>query len=350
MKNIKYIYFLLFGVLLAGCLEETTFPNFSADTAPTITAPAANSSYTLDESMLGQEVMSMTWEAADFGYDAAVEYVIQLDFASGDFSAPFNLATTNSTSVAFTHGDLNTGMTALEAVVQAPNSMQLRVMATAVGIDGANSDIGALASSAVPVTINPFLQVVDYPVLYVPGGYQGWDPANENTVIFSVESDNTFEGYAHFADPNTLFKFTEGPNWDVNWGDTGADGILDSGGDNIEVAAAGTYRLNVDLNNLTYSAELANWGVVGDATPGGWDTDTDLVYDPATDTWRTAVTLGTGELKFRANDAWDLDLGDDDTNGIMEYGGANIPSPGPGDYIVVLKLKQAQYGYEFIPN
>ena len=48
-------------------------------------------------------------------------------------------------------------------------------------------------------------------------------------------------------------------------------------------------------------------GIIGSATPGGWDADTDLVKDAADpNLWKANVTLVDGEAKFRANDAWTL--------------------------------------------
>ncbi len=68
-----------------------------------------------------------------------------------------------------------------------------------------------------------------YPLLHVPGGYQGWDPTKTSTALASPNVDGRFEGYLNFLEDNTEFKFTDGPSWDVNYGDTGADGILDRG-------------------------------------------------------------------------------------------------------------------------
>ena len=47
-------------------------------------------------------------------------------------------------------------------------------------------------------------------------------------------------------------KFRVNNAWDVDFGDTGADGTLDAGGDNIAVTA-GNYRISLDLDNGTYS-------------------------------------------------------------------------------------------------
>ena len=185
----------------------------------------------------------------------------------------------------------------------------------------------------------------DYPVLYVPGSYQGWDPSNDSTVVASVNSDNNYEGYFYFADAGTEFKFTPQPDWSNDWGDNGADGTLDPGGANIQVADAGYYKINVDTDALTYSVEMTNWGVIGSATAGGWDSDQDMEFDPSTGMWKATLDLVVGEIKFRANDDWALNYGDDGADGILEEGAANIAITDAGTYEISLKLGSPDYTY-----
>ena len=53
------------------------------------------------------------------------------------------------------------------------------------------------------------------------------------------------------------------------------------------------YRLNVNINDKTYTTELTNWGVIGSATPTGWDSDTDMVFDEVSGTLKLTLDLGT---------------------------------------------------------
>jgi len=182
-------------------------------------------------------------------------------------------------------------------------------------------------------------------LLYVPGGYQGWDPAKTTTVLYSEKNDGKFEGYLYFKDDNTEFKFCETPNWDKNWGDTGADGKLEGGGDNIKAATAGYYKINVDINALTYTMMKTDWGLIGSATAGGWDSDQNLTMDAATNLWSAILELKAGEIKFRANDGWDLNYGDDGANASLDGGGANIVIASAGKYKVTLNLNQVPYTY-----
>ncbi|HAQ19209.1 MAG TPA: hypothetical protein DCR40_08255 [Prolixibacteraceae bacterium] len=200
-------------------------------------------------------------------------------------------------------------------------------------------------ANAKSANINMLKSAKAGPVLYVPGGYQGWDPAKTTTVLRSAKSDNNYEGYLYFKDDNTEFKFCETPDWNANWGDSGADGKLDAGGDNIKAAKAGYYKINVDLTAKTYTMLKTDWGVIGSATASGWDSDQNLTMDAATNMWSAVLELKAGEIKFRANDGWDLNYGDDGANGSLEGGGANIAISSPGKYKVTLNLTQLPYTY-----
>jgi hypothetical protein len=190
----------------------------------------------------------------------------------------------------------------------------------------------------------------DYPVLHVPGSYQGWNPANDSTVIASVNSDNKYEGYLYFSDAGTEFKFVNGTAWgDPDYGDSNGDGsTLDMGGANIKVADPGYYKINVDLNNLTYSVVKTTWSVIGDATAGGWSSDQDLTFDPATGTWKATLDLTAGSLKFRANHDWTINYGDTGADGILEANGDNINITTAGTYEITLKLGTPDYTYSIV--
>jgi starch-binding outer membrane protein, SusD/RagB family len=65
--------------------------------------------------------------------------------------------------------------------------------------------------------------------------------------------------YALYADLTAGFiKFRFNEDWGQNFGDTGADGSLEPGGDNIAIASDGTYFITLDLDNLTYAVVSAS--------------------------------------------------------------------------------------------
>ena len=76
-----------------------------------------------------------------------------------------------------------------------------------------------------------------------------------------------------------------------------------------------------------------------------------MTYDQETGLWTIDIDLiADNFIKFRANDGWDVNLGDDNTDAAMEYGGADIPITESGNYTVTLDLTNAVYTYTLSKN
>jgi hypothetical protein len=105
---------------------------------------------------------------------------------------------------------------------------------------------------------------------------------------------------------------------------------------------AGFYRISVDYNTLRYTVEPIRWGLVGSARTGddsGWGADDDMTFVAGEDSykWTITITLFTGAFKFRANDDWAINLGDDGANGSLEYGEDDIQVTA-GTYVIEINL------------
>jgi hypothetical protein len=88
------------------------------------------------------------------------------------------------------------------------------------------------------------------------GTPNGWD--GPDTEMFEIAT-NKFALYTELTDGFLKFRFNE--DWGNNYGDTGADGILEAAGDNIPVTA-GEYYITFDLDNLTYTIEAVNFNTL----------------------------------------------------------------------------------------
>jgi len=185
---------------------------------------------------------------------------------------------------------------------------------------------------------------------YPVGDYANWTPESSPFVRNTLEVGDKLEGYFYIADDNSEWKFATDNTWSTNYGDDGADGNLEPGGANI-VSAAGYYKVNVDLagSPYTYTAVKTDWGVIGDATPGSWDTSSDLTYDPATQTWRGVVHMTAGSFKFRANNGWDINYGSSTADENLNPGGDNISNDVEADYDFTLDLS-TPHMYKYSAN
>lgn len=186
--------------------------------------------------------------------------------------------------------------------------------------------------------------------LYVPGAHQGWNPASA-PIIYCQNYDMKYDGYVNFTEANQAFKFTAQPSWTgTNYGD-GGNGTLSTAGGDLKISDAGFYRLTANLGATpaTYTATKTVWGLIGDATAGGWNTSTAMTFNAATSSWSVTTDLAAGSFKFRANDAWDINLGGSATN--LTYGGDNISVTTAGSYTITLNLGNPKaYTYSIVKN
>jgi len=201
------------------------------------------------------------------------------------------------------------------------------------------------------------------PCLYVPGAYQGWKPADAPALNPAPDSDGKFEGYANISGAGLqYFKFTSAPDWaHVNYGN-GGGGTFDTDGKaaGLTVPEGGYFELTADLNANKWTATKTEWSVIGDATPGGWEKDTPMAYDPEKLVWAVTVDLKkSGSFKFRANGAWKIDFGIDGA-GRLQYVDnpflgyhpeiKDLVVPADGTYTVTLDLHVAgDYTYTLHP-
>lgn len=341
----KYL-FLMFGAALffTACKDKETDPVLQLGAAPAFTSPAGGTQYVLVDSTSDAIFANFTWTAAEYGFDAAVSYTLELDVAGNNFAAPVTVGAVNKLALTnITNGKINNILLAKNLDGEVEHDIEFRIAAKV------SPEVPIVYSQPITLKITPFTEVVNYPQLQVPGSYQGWDPANNTTIIFSVRSDDKYEGYINFP-AGAEFKYTVGPSWSLNYGDNGGDGSLDKDGANIPITDAGVYKLNVDLNALTHTYTKTDWGLIGSATADGWNSDQNMTYDEANNKWTITTNLVAGEIKFRANDDWGINFGDDGGDKKLEYGGANIAVAEAGNYTIELLLGAAVYRYKITKN
>lgn len=329
------IWFGLFATLLfSSCQKDELKAVVQPGAAPTL--QASTTTLALQSTDAAKEAVTFSWGAVDYGYPAAVTYTLQFDKKGNGFKAPIEIASANSLKKTFTVADVNTMLINLGVTPGSSGQIEARVKSDV------SPGVASVVSAASTLTGTPYAVVISYPSLYVPGGYQGWAPDKAPKIV-SVKSDKNYEGYVYFPDASTEFKVTDAPNWNAGiYGNkTGANGTLASPGDNLFATGAGYYLLKVDLNASKWSATKTTWGVIGSATPKGWDADSPMTFDPATGTWSVTLNLVKGDIKFRANGAWDINYGDTKADGLLDLNGDNIAIPADGKYTVTLNLSTA---------
>jgi hypothetical protein len=329
MKIILNKILLLFvaATFLASCdKEDLTVLNSNATTVVSVSA----SDVVLDKDAVGQDALTVSWTDPDFGYNAGAEY--KIIFTAGEKSA--TIAAGTNLSKVFETVQLNKILLnlGLKGNTPAEVSVQVQIVLSAYH---------SLSSNSTSFMATAYEDKLDLSTIWGVVGsatVNGWD--GPDMPFYSTTLADVLVAYVTLSTGE--IKFRSNNSWTLNYGDTGLDGNLEEGGDNIPVIA-GTYKITFNLSTLKYTIEAYSWGLVGDATTNGWDgPDMRMVYDSYSDTWKAIVTLKAGEMKFRFNNDWGLNYGDDGADGTLENGGANIPVTA-GNYLVTLDLKNLVY-------
>ena len=103
-------------------------------------------------------------------------------------------------------------------------------------------------------------------------------------------------------------------------------------------------QFSVDINDLNYAlGPQVGWGLVGNATPNGWDGPDLEMYQTGSNQYAIYADLTAGEMKFRYNEDWGQNYGDNGADGTLEGGGSNIVITSAGTYFVIMDLNNATY-------
>ncbi len=351
-KIFKLLFASLFIITLSSCDNEdmeqlTVSPKGSGE----ITAPESGFSYVLNpEETLTNTAFTLTWNPSDYDVPTEINYDVEFCLTGTEFETPFLAGSTTNTNLSWNIMEFNGAVISAGLLPFVENELDIRIVST-VGTLGTSIP---QISEKITVFITPF--TTDLPRISIPGNHQGWDPATAPVMASSSFGATDYEGYAwldgefKFAAPNAQGNF----NWDLNWGDDGTyTGVLLEGSpDNCIADPVGYYFVVANTDELTYGNTAVNWGIIGAATPTGWDSDTDLVYDSDTRTLNVDIDLAPGPFKFRGNDEWGaFDLGTVDADGYLQGGGDLTFDGSAGNYHVVLDLSNPrEYTYSITPN
>ncbi|MBO3098716.1 SusE domain-containing protein [Gelidibacter pelagius] len=352
MKNFKILsLFILAMIGLNSCETDDDVIFIAQEPGEFVLTNTLLSEYILTASTGSNLGERFTWNSADFGVPTNVSYDLQRSII-GDFSDAVLVGTTAGNEIAMTIGQMMAVATEAgldnNPATPEPNtgSFAVRVRAYA-GDGGSTTEIFSDAK-----TISVVLQeattggsgVSESTWGIVGSGYNDWGNAGLDGQFYTTSTANVFVAYATLLTGE--IKFRENNDWANDFGDTGADGTLDAGGDNIAVTA-GDYKITMNLNDNTYTMEPFSWGIVGSGYNdwGNDGPDAKFYYDYLTDTFKVGARLVDGEIKFRQNNQWVTDFGDNGADGTLDAGGDNIVVT-PGHYTITLDFNSNEYTIE----
>jgi hypothetical protein len=342
MKNITKSIIALFAILALSCTVEDVQdrPVIAGTDAPVLTAPLTGATYVLVFDNASAQVERFTWKSANYAGDIQVTYAVEIDKKGNAFATPQTLGSVISgNQVSVTVEQMNNALKALNAIPLVAAQFEIRVKSTSGATEPMYSNVNE-------IVVTPYS--TEIPKIAVPGNHQGWAPATAPLLAATKFGNTDFEGYVWLdgeykflaAKPDGTFDWGT-----TDWGDDGTfSGVLKAENESNCSATAGYYRVKADTDALTYASVKTVWGVIGSASPGGWDNSTEMTYNATTKKWTVTLALTAGgEFKFRANNAWDINIGAFDAGKLgagteMSYDGGNITVTSAGTYVVTLDL------------
>ncbi|UJH66243.1 SusE domain-containing protein [Allomuricauda sp. SCSIO 65647] len=347
--------------------SETVSYSVSAytETPPEISGPETGTEVVLSDLDPTATALTIEFNDPDFGDGGVVSVDYTLEFALPDtnFETVFLSATTNELSLALSHEEINTIALDLGLTPEEASNAVVRVKAVL------ETESGMIERYSDPITlsITPY-DITLAPILYVVGAGAtdagwGWDTPVELRLIGAIYSGNINLQNNNGADNNFRF-FTEEGNWDSGqnypyYADRGytIDNNLVNANDGDSnfafIGTTGMYSIAIDTQNRTITlgepqtaGALSPLGVVGSGY-NNWGAFPDApFYTTNTDGVVVSyVTLVDGEIKFRENNDWTVNYGDDGADGTLELNGANIVVTA-GEYRIIVNLNNLTYTIE----
>ena len=357
MKITKYFLSMAAAVgMIAGCQKPEMIQIAAPEDVKAPVLEALAGPIEITPTNMALEKVTFSWSAADYGVPTQINYSLEAARAA----APETVVTITS------------GLTATTAEVtyDVLNQILFNDLKLADGVaEDVTFKVGAklgeyekIYSNVITVSCKVTAAEKVYPKLTVAGSYayNNWSPGKGQFVFDFEGTDTKYSGVIDFGeDVSALqFKFVgeawgnnefSVPSGEAQTPEAAELPLVAGGGDNI--AAYTTHRyysltLDKSAPKVIKNFSFNSLGVIGDATSTGWDADTDMQFNPAKQRFYVDMTLADGTIKFRANDAWDVNWGG--AAGVLVSGGDNIPVTA-GNYRIYVNLNDpANPTYELV--
>ena len=354
MKITKYLVSMAAALgMIAGCYKPEMIQVSSPEdvVAPVLAAVEGPIEITAENMANGS--VEFKWSLADYGVKTEVSYAIEVANASAKatvasgVTADTTAMQANELSTKVAYEDLNQ---ILFNDLKLADGVAEEVSFTVVASVG---EYPKVYSNSVKASVKVTAAEKVYPMIYMPGSYQGWDPAGAATkfqVLYDFAGNGVFEGIADFGQANDegrAWKFTRQPNWDFDWGipegetpDAEAAEVTlhnnDNGGrSDIKIYTVNRYyHFSMDTNTGLLKKNFAfdQIGVIGSFN--SWAGDVVMEFNAAKKRFYADVEFAEdGQFKLRANADWAMNWGADAFGVSVSNGDGNLEAKA-GNYRV----------------
>ena len=359
MKTLYIIFSIVASSMLwVSCSDDDDKTIAEAIEAPQIITP--NSVVVLNEEQESNPAFTLVWNHSNFGAPTQVNYTVEMDLAGNEFSESVVVAQTSDRFFTWTVSELNQALINKGAKADEQVSVEFRVLSS-IGVE----EVGQTISNISILTATPYSTevVTTGPGIFMVGNFQKYYEKSEWTpteairmTLIGAEEDQQYEAFVKLNTDDGFKFITAMADWaelEGNYGTIGGaqDGNLENSGGSSDIKATepGLYYVKVDIPNLTYQLVKMDWGIIGSATPEGWDAETAMEYDFDTNSFSIDSALVEGELKFRSqntgeaifpgedNNAWKFNVGTGDDSRAVDQGDGNF-MPAAGNASITLQI------------
>jgi hypothetical protein len=356
MKFIYKYLFLIVGfiILSTACENEPVAPVLKDSS--TFISPELLNSPTSDSKVLSPDnaldlYEEFEWSKSDYGVQLPTNYLLVVD-TSDAFSAPVVLSSGPINSIEVSVEEFNNALLKLGLPGFTESTVKVRALSVVTG-----GDIDTLHSASITRTVTTYQDsdCGDFCTIGLIGSATPgeWGTDTDMRIADPERVDLNTWTLTVFLKGGAEAKFRASDDWGVNWG--GSDfpsGTGTQDGPNIPIPNDGYYKIifNDQTGDYTFTAlatkDFTTVGVIGSATAGGWDSDTDLTQDTFNrHIWSGEITLIDGEAKFRAENDWADNWGSTSyPSGYGIGGGDNIPVKA-GTYFVWFNDATGEYAF-----
>ena len=296
MKITKYFLSMAAALgMLAGCYK----PEMVQISAPEdVVAPvldAVEGPIEITAANMANGEVAFAWTPADYGVQTQVNYSLEVAAAAApDSKVTITSGITDTTTVT-THVTAVVTYEKLNAILYNDLKLSDGVAEDVVFFVGAKvGEYAKIYSNGVTVSAKITAAEKEYPKLTVAGSYayNSWTPGKGQFVFDFDGTDTKYSGVIDFGeDVSALqFKFVGAawgqnefsvPSGEAQAAEAAELPLVAGGGDNISAYTTHRfYSLTLDKATPKVSKNFSfnSLGVIGDATPTGWDADTDMAF------------------------------------------------------------------------
>ncbi len=294
---IKKIFNLLFlpallVLMMTSCEKDGAMVVATTGTQPGLTASATTLNYTQADSL--SNAVTFTYAPSEYGYQAAVNYDLQISYNDSNFLAFKDYSLSKDTLyMSFTVQEFNSLLLSLNYKADATDTILIRVKSEVAGTAGGNSSMYQYSDtlqmivhtySGVPIPV-----IAPPDSLYIvgdatPGGWSNPVPIPSQKFTQIDEYGQIFAIVLPLIGGKTFLLLPKNGDWSHKYGGSTAGSgnlLVDDavpGSNTPGPESSGLYEIIVNFTKGTYSVTPIttnpipnNLYIVGDATAGGWD-------------------------------------------------------------------------------